>query len=48
MDTNQVMGALNNALEQHDLPEIVNTDQGSQYTSEGHMSCLSRYNATRI
>jgi hypothetical protein len=31
-----VMGVLNDALEKHPHPEIFNTDQGSQYTSEIH------------
>jgi transposase-like protein len=34
MDSQLVMSVLNDALEKHPHPEIFNTDQGSQYTSE--------------
>jgi len=36
MDSQLVMGVLNEALENYGTPEIFNTDQGSQYTSEVH------------
>ena len=36
MDTDLVMGVLNEALSQYGKPEIFNTDQGSQYTSYIH------------
>ena len=36
MDTLLVMNVLNEALSQYGQPEIFNTDQGSQYTSELH------------
>jgi putative transposase len=35
-----VMSVLNDALEKHPHPEIFNTDQGSQYTSEIHTKRL--------
>jgi putative transposase len=34
------MSVLNDALEKHPHPEIFNTDQGSQYTSEIHTKRL--------
>ncbi|WP_180323726.1 IS3 family transposase, partial [thiotrophic endosymbiont of Bathymodiolus puteoserpentis (Logatchev)] len=40
MDSQLVMGVLNDALEKHPHPEIFNTDQGSQYTSEIHTKRL--------
>ncbi len=40
MDTDLVMGVLNNALHNYDKPEIFNTDQGSQYTSHIHTQTL--------
>ncbi len=42
MDTALVMDVLNNALEQYGSPEIFNTDQGSQYTSELHTARLKK------
>jgi len=40
MDTDLVMGVLNEALLKYDKPEIFNTDQGSQYTSYIHTKKL--------
>ena len=40
MDTDLVMGVLNNALSLYGKPEIFNTDQGSQYTSHIHTQTL--------
>jgi putative transposase len=40
MDTDLVMGVLNEALSKYPKPEIFNTDQGSQYTSYIHTQTL--------
>ncbi len=40
MDTDLVMGVLNEALTAYGTPEIFNTDQGSQYTSYIHTQTL--------
>ena len=40
MDTELVMNVLNHALSHHGNPLILNTDQGSQYTSEIHTQRL--------
>ena len=40
MDSDLVMGVLNDALDRYDKPEIFNTDQGSQYTSYVHTQTL--------
>lgn len=40
MDESLVLDVLNNALEQYGKPEIFNTDQGSQYTSQKHTQLL--------
>ncbi|MBE0492691.1 MAG: IS3 family transposase [Sulfurospirillum sp.] len=40
MDTDLVMGVLNEALSLYGKPEIFNTDQGSQYTSYIHTQTL--------
>ena len=40
MDSDLVMGVLNEALLKYGKPEIFNTDQGSQYTSHIHTQTL--------
>jgi len=42
MDTQLVMNVLNEALSRYGQPEIFNTDQGSQYTSELHTMRLKK------
>jgi putative transposase len=44
MDTDLVMGVLNEALSTYGKPEIFNTDQGSQYTSYIHTQTLKDNN----
>lgn len=46
MDTDLVMSVLNEALSTYGPPEIFNTDQGSQYTSEVHTQCLKKMGVT--
>ena len=46
MDTQLVMSVLNDALEKYPHPEIFNTDQGSQYTSEVHTQRLKNLGIT--
>ena len=42
MDCGLVMNVLNSALERYGKPEIFNTDQGSQYTSDVHTQRLKK------
>jgi putative transposase len=46
MDTDLVMGVLNEALSLYGKPEIFNTDQGSQYTSFIHTQTLKENGIT--
>ncbi len=46
MDSQLVMSVLNDALEKYPHPEIFNTDQGSQYTSEIHIKRLKKLGIT--
>ena len=46
IDTQLVMSALNDALDKYPHPEIFNTDQGSQYTSEVHTQRLKNLGIT--
>jgi len=41
-----MMSVLNNVLEKHPHPEIFNTDQGGQYTSEIHTQRLKKLGIT--
>ena len=47
MDTDLVMSVLNEALSLYPKPEILNTDQGSQYTSYIHTDTLKAHCITR-
>ena len=46
MDVQLVMSVLNDALAKYPHPEIFNTDQGSQYTSEVHTQKLKKLGIT--
>ena len=43
MDINLTTGVLNDALALYPKPEIVNTDQGSQYTAAAHVEILKKH-----
>ena len=42
MDSILVMKVLNDALDKYGVPEIFNTDQGAQFTSNNFISILTR------
>ena len=44
MDESLVIDVLKEALANHGIPEIFNTDQGSQYTSHKHTELLAQHN----
>ena len=44
MDISLTTGILNVALSLYPKPEIVNTDQGSQYTAQAHVDILNKHN----
>ena len=46
MDVQLVMSVLNDALAKYPHPEVFNTDQGSQYTSEMHTQRLKNLGIT--
>ena len=46
MDSSLVMRVLNNAIDNYGVPDIFNTDQGSQYTSKIHAQTLIDYGVT--
>ena len=48
MDKEWVCECMEEAFEQHGRPEIVNTDQGSQYTSEEFTSLILKSKETRL
>jgi len=43
MDSSLVIDVLTQALDKHGVPEIFNTDQGSQYTSHEHTQLLTNH-----
>jgi len=43
MDDEFCVNALNSAIRRHGLPEIFNTDQGSQYTGDGFTGTLNKH-----
>ena len=44
MDIALTTGVLNDALTKYSAPEIMNTDQGSQYTAQAHVNILKEHN----
>ncbi len=44
MDKSFYLEVLNDALQRYPKPEIFNTDQGSQYTSNKHIEILKNHN----
>ena len=44
MDVSLTTGVLNEALSLYPKPDIVNTDQGSQYTAQAHVDILNKHN----
>ncbi len=43
MDDEFCVNVLNSAIRRHGLPEIFNTDQGSQYTGDGFIGTLKKH-----
>ena len=43
LDTDFCIEALEEAIERHGIPEIFNTDQGAQFTSNGFTSLLKSH-----
>jgi len=46
MDTSLVTGVLQEAIDKHGVPEIFNSDQGSQYTGKEHTELLGKHGIT--
>ena len=44
MDENLTLSVLNDALLMYGKPDIFNSDQGSQYTAQGFINTLVKYN----
>jgi len=47
LDTAPVIKALENAFKQYGVPSIVNSDQGSQFTSDDYVQLLVKYHVTQ-
>lgn len=48
METSWVTATLNEAFEAHGLPEIINTDQGSQFTAKEYVEFIKSYKTIKI
>lgn len=48
MQTDTVTRVVKDAVRKHGLPEIINSDQGSQFTSNAYIDLIKVYNHTRI
>ena len=48
MNAEWVSGLVGEAIEQHGKPEIINSDQGSQFTSEKYTAYIKKFETVRI
>ena len=48
MQTDFIIRTVEKAVEEHGLPEIINSDQGSQFTSKDYIACIKSYETIRI
>lgn len=48
MQTELVIRAVEDAVRTHGTPEIINSDQGSQFTSKAYIDCIKSYETIKI
>jgi len=48
LQTDMVIRAVESAVKEHGMPEIINSDQGSQFTSQAYIDCIKRLKMTKI
>lgn len=48
MKTDFVIRAIKEAIREHGKPEIINSDQGSQFTSKDYIECIKSYESIKI
>lgn len=48
MKTDFIIRAIKEAIREHGKPEIINSDQGSQFTSKDYINCIKSYESIKI
>lgn len=48
MQSDFIVRAVKEAIQAHGTPEIINSDQGSQFTSKDYIECIKSYKTIRI
>lgn len=48
MQTDFVIRAIQEAIQAHGTPTIINSDQGSQFTSKDYIACIKSYETIKI
>lgn len=48
LQTDAVVRTVEEAIKTHGTPEIINSDQGSQFTSKAYIDCITSYEAIKI
>nr|WP_106496287.1 IS3 family transposase [Lentibacillus sp. Marseille-P4043] len=48
MQTDFIVRTVEKAIQAHGMPEIINSDQGSQFTSKDYINCIKSYESIKI
>lgn len=48
MQTDFIIRAVNQVIQEHGTPKIINSDQGSQFTSKDYIACIKSYETIKI
>ena len=48
MKTDFIIRTVEQAVQEHGMPEIINSDQGSQFTSKEYIDCIKKYESIKI
>jgi putative transposase len=48
METSWITHTILQAVDQHGIPEIINSDQGSQFTSQEYVACIKSLETCKI
>lgn len=48
MQTDFIIRTVEEAVKEHGMPEVINSDQGSQFTSRDYITCIKSYESIKI
>lgn len=48
MQTDFIIRTVEEAIQEHGIPEVINSDQGSQFTSKDYITCIKNYESIKI